>query len=83
MNDPTKSHFPEWAASIFQEVGPKLVETEEALSRDDVIDLIVANIEGDRQYAEAVYEAWYNHGRVYEPMEGDVRVTRPEAEGFC
>lgn len=82
MNDPTKSHFPKWAASVFEEVGPELVETDEALSREDVIDLINEATEADRQYAEDVYEAWYNHGRVYEPLEDDVRVTRPEEE-FC
>ncbi|MFB6175730.1 MAG: hypothetical protein ABEI99_01050 [Halobaculum sp.] len=83
MKDPTKTHFPKWAESLFEEVGPKLVETDETLSRQDVIDLIDDATQADESYAEDVYEAWYDHGRVYEPEDGDVRVTLPEEEGFC
>lgn len=72
------NRFPAWANRIYEEVGPVLVETDECLSSDEVVQLICEETDEVQSFAEEVYEAWYNYGRVYERSDGTVCVTEPD-----
>ncbi|MFB6244603.1 MAG: hypothetical protein ABEH80_10925 [Halobaculum sp.] len=74
--------FPEWADELFQAIGPKMVETDETLTRADVVELLVETEDVPRDHAEAAMQAMFDYGRLYE-VDEEVRVAFPEQEGFA